>query len=267
MKSRVRFLSSLMVVTLVVLLLAPSMAHAANITSNSASGVAQEGDCLDEIIAAVMEVTGIEDEDELIAMAEELEDEELEALLEEAGVADLAADCDVDLGEEISCEDLIGETLAVVTEIEDEDELVEYLEGLEDEELNALIDEAALLLAQAMLSDATGIEDLDELIAYLDELDEEEFDALLEEAGIYDIEEACADDDLEDLPEECLEDVFVVLVEETGIEDEDELIAYVDELDEEELDTLLEETGVYEIIEACEVDEHTLGEGILGSDE
>ena len=257
MKSHVRVLSTILVITLAVLLAVPSLANAqvqpAVTTQNG-----QTDDCVAEIIEAVMTAMGIEDEDELIAYVDELEDEEIEALLEEAGVAELAETCEIDMGEgaeEIACEELAYDMLVIITEIEDEDELVAYLEELEDEEIEALLEEAALLLVQAILSEATGIEDVDELEAYLEGLEEEELETLFEETGINAIEEACADDDFEDLPEECLVDIFEVLVEATGIEDEDELLTYLDELDEEELDAVLDENGVYDIIDACEVED------------
>ena len=257
MKFRVRFLSSLLIVALAIFMVMPAIANAqVSPATMSHDGQDDGGDdeCVIEIMTAVMEVTGIEDEDELIAYVDELSDEEAQALLEEAGVAELAETCDLGMDEEVSCEELAYEMLAIVTEIEDEEELATYLESLDEEELNALYDDAAELLVLAALSEATGIEDEDELNAYLEGLDEEELNALFEEAGINEIEDACADDvNIEDLPEECLVEIFDVLVEATGIEDEEEMLTYLDELDEEELDALLDENGIYDIIDACDM--------------
>lgn len=255
MKSHKRIFSSLVMIALSLLLTVPSVVNA-QVVSPDGTSLAQEDDCVDEIMTAVMEVVGIEDEDEFIAYVEELEDEDIESLLEEAGVTELAENCDFDM--EVSCEELVMGTLSVMTEIEDEDELIAYIEGLEEDEQDALFEEAGLLLVQSLLMEATGIEELEELETYLETITEEELETLFDESGINDLEEACEDDvDIEDLPEACLEDVFAVLVEATGIEDEDELIAYVEELDEEDLETLLDENGIYDIIEACDVDEAT----------
>ncbi len=253
MKSHQRVFSSLVIIALAVLFAIPSVVNA-QVVSPVGTSLAQEDDCVDEIMTAVMEVVGIEDEDEFIAYVGELEYEDIEALLEEAGVSELAENCDFDM--EVSCEELVMSTLSVMTEIEDEEELIAYIEGLEEEEQDALFEEAGLLLVQSLLMEATGIEDLEELEAYLETITEEELEVLFEESGINDLEEACEDDvDIEDLPELCLEEIFVVLSEATGIEDEDELIAYVEELEEDDLDTLLDENGIYDIIEACDVDE------------
>ncbi len=257
MNSRVRFLSSILVITLAIMLAAPSFAHAQVRFESSAQTGQDDGDCVTEIMSAVMEATGIEDEEELIAYVEELDDEAIEALLEEAGVAELAETCDLGMDEEeISCEELVYDVLAVVTEIEDEDELDAYLEELDEEELDALYEEAATIIVQAALMEVTEIEDVDELEAYLAELDDEELEALYEESGLAELEEACADEpDLEDLPEECQIAAFEALVEVTEIEDEEELMTYLEDLDEEELDSLLDESGVYDIIESCDVEE------------
>lgn len=252
MKSYTRVLSTILVVMLAVFVVSPSLVSAqVRLAQMSENG---QTDCTAEIVEAVMEVTEIEDQDELIEYVDGLEDEEVEALLEEAGVAELAETCEIEFDTETACEELVYVTLAAVTEIEDEDELAAYLEELDEEELDALFEEAGTLLAEELLAEATGIEDIDELEAYLAELSEEELETLFEETGIYEIEDACADDDLEDLPEECLTAVFEVLVEATGIEDEDEMLAYLDELEEEELDTLLDDSGAYDIIDECDVD-------------
>lgn len=252
MKSYVRVLSTILVVMLAILIVSPSLVsaqvHPAQMSENG------QTDCTAEIVEAVMAVTEFEDEDELMEYVLELEDEDVEALLEEAGVAELAETCEIEFDTEAACEELVYVTLAAVTEIEDEDELAAYLEELDEEEFDALVEEAALLLVESLLADTTGIEDADELEAYLEELSEEELEELFEETGIYEIEDACADDALEDLPEECLEAVFEVLVEATGIEDEDEMLDYLDELEEEELDALLDDSGAYDIIDECDVD-------------
>lgn len=259
MNSRVRFLSSILVITLAILLAAPSFAYAQVRFASSGHIGQDDGDCVAEIMEAVMEATGIEDEDELIAYVDELDDAEIEALLEESGVAELAETCELDMDDsdedEVSCEELIYDVLAIVTEIEDEDDLDAYLEALDEDELDALYEEAAMVLVQAALMEVTEIEDVDELEAYLDELEEDELETLFEESGLAELEEACANEsDLEDLPEECQLAAFEVLVEVTEIEDEDELMAYLEELDEDELDNLLDESGVYDIIESCDIE-------------